>query len=1697
MRTLFFILFIFFALRSVAQPLNNEWVNYNNTYYKFKVGQTGLCRIYPTALSGINLQNTPVEQFQLWRNGKQVPLYTTIPKDTMGTSDYIEFWAEQNDGLPDKYLYKDTSYQLSNQLSLQTDTAAFFLTVNVPTAANPNLRFAVAPNALPETLPSPEPYFIYKQRYNFQEMINRGYAQNAGEYVYSSSYDMGEFWSTAEVQLGSPKAVPIGSLFAATTGPTAILKAGFAANSESTRNIRLGFDNNSSDTVGGQISGLSVAVFTNNNIPLSTLNASPKNFNINIVTQNTFDRIVCSYIELQYPRLFNFGGQPTFKFSLPATNQGYYLKISNFKSGNNTPVLYDITNNLRYLANTSIAGILQFALPVSGAATDFILVSEDGNVNAITYVANFEQRNFINYGLDANQGDYMIISNKILGLSNGGAVDQYRAYRSSQYNAKVYDIDELVDQFGYGIKKYPLSIKNFVRYATAAFKNKPAYIFLIGKGVTYDEYRGIQSTPNADKLNLVPTWGWPASDVMLVSPAMEPESTIGVGRLSAISQSEVNTYLAKVKEYEAQAAGPQTISGKLWMKQLIHVAGADDPSLNSLLMGYLQGYENIIKKPLFSGVVANFNKTTTGPVTAVANAQLNALFASGFSLLTYFGHGSSTLLDYANLNDPLIFNNQGKYPVFLTNGCSIGNFFDYDESRFNNLSSITEKYVFAQQKGAIAFIGNSHFGLTNYLDTYSSAFYTSLDGTGYNAPLCKNMIAGTAALKAGAGNQFDNFFTRTHAEETILAGDPVLKINASGKPDFVVEQQTVVTSPSVISVADSQFVVKAYIYNLGKATTDSFVNVLIQRKYPDGKIVELFNKKIPNIIYEDSVILNVPILASRDKGTNQIIVTIDNNNKVDEISETNNSVTKSFSIFDNGVLPIYPQKFAIVNKPSIQLIASTANPIAPLNTYAMDFDTTELFNSPFKVTKTLTSIGGALSFDPGVTFTDSTVYYWRVAQVPTNGVYAYSSSSFVYLKSATSGGFNQSHLYQHLKSSTQRLYLDSFSRKWTYLPDSNNIIIRQAIYPTSGTEGSDFATVVNGLIGPEGACVGKSLIFNIFDPVTLKPFYNQPNPSPVQAGATGLFMGSAFYCGNTGTEYNFEFPMTDTTGRRAARDFMDWIPQGYIVSARLNYDDGIPFVDTWKSDAAYYGTNTLYSHLKAVGLADVDSFNRPRTFVFIYKKNTPSFVLKSKFSNGLYDAIALNLNIASIDTLGYITSPVFGPVTAWKQLQWRGASADSKPGDAVNVTVLGVDGSGNQTPLLSLGVTDQDVDLSSIDAVKYPNIQLAMRNADSIYQTPYQLRYWRLFGNLVPEGGMAPNVKFSFNDTVNPSYASTDTFQQGQYIKAAIAFKNISDATFRDSITVKMEIIDNSNNTTVIPFGKLKKLAPGDTAVVFTTIDAKKYVGANTFIIEVNPDNNQPEQYHANNFIYKSFVVTNDNKNPVLDVTFDGLHILNNDIVSSKPAIRIKMKDDARYYLLNDTSLVTVQLMYPDKTVKQVKFDGDTLRFTPATPSATENAAIVDFAPYLVNDGTYTLIVTGKDRSGNPSGSQQYRVSFQVTNKPMISNVFNYPNPFTTSTAFVFTLTGSEVPQNIKIQILTVTGKIVREITREELGSLHIGNNITSFKWDGTDMYGAKLGNGVYLYHVVTRLNGIGIDKYDTGTDMYFKSGYGKMYLMR
>jgi hypothetical protein len=147
--------------------------------------------------------------------------------------------------------------------------------------------------------------------------------------------------------------------------------------------------------------------------------------------------------------------------------------------------------------------------------------------------------------------------------------------------------------------------------------------------------------------------------------------------------------------------------------------------------------------------------------------------------------------------------------------------------------------------------------------------------------------------------------------------------------------------------------------------------------------------------------------------------------------------------------------------------------------------------------------------------------------------------------------------------------------------------------------------------------------------------------------------------------------------------------------------------------------------------------------------------------------------------------------------------------------------------------------------------------------------------------------------------------------------------------------------------------------------------------------------------------------------------------------------------------------------------------------------------------------VQGRDATNKPAGSEPYRVTFEVVNASTITNVFPYPNPVTSKAQFVFTLTGAELPRDMKIQILTLTGRVVKEIMMEDItakGPLRIGNNITGYAWDGTDTYGDRLANGTYLYRVILDDPTSKFSRRATSAEAdrrAFKNDWGKIVLIR
>jgi hypothetical protein len=1702
---LLFVLVASFCVVAKGQTLNNSWIDYNKTYYKFKVWKDELVRIPQSLLAGIGLSGTPGSHFQLWRNGQEVPLHVSSGASVLTATDFIEFWGNRNDGKPDQELFLAPEYQLNQKFSLETDTAIYYLTTN---SIGNNKRFIQTTNPVAGTTVPVEPYFMRVVDYNIRDGLHLGYGAYLGEIVYSSAYDKGEGVISYRGNAISTSGFTFGNLHVNTAATNESVTFTNAACGASLHARIIATTMNSIPIDSTPLPFYEFFFDTVRNIPLSTLLArdggNSVELSVSTISGDMNDRYLGGHLSVTYPANFNFVNSTTFKFSLRGSNQNRHLKIVNFNHGGTAPILYDITTGRRFLGDIATTDTVRFVLPSYADTRDFVLLNQTAsNVRTLAAVT---QKNFVNYNLQSNQGDYLIVSHPNLFNDGTGKnqVDEYKNYRASvaggSYNPKVYDINELTEQFAFGIVRHPAAVRDFVRFAQRTFTAKPKFIFLIGRGVSYEVMNEINGVSNAlgKDLNLIPPFGHPASDILMVSEPGQLIPIIPVGRLGAITGKEVEIYLNKVKTYEAGLKSPiQNIASKNWMKDVLLTAGGSDSYETADFLEYLNVYKRNYEDACFAGKTAIYAKTSVTAIEQAQNLAIETLINNGVGLVEYFGHSSANDMAIGVLNNPERFRNNGKYPLFHVSGCTVGNYYTARQERLlgYNGMTVSERYIFAPSLGSVGFLAGTHWGIAPFLHYYNTNFSANLSKIQYGKSIGEHVQQTIRNIGSSPGTI--DYYTRLHAEEINLHGDPALVFGGFTKPDFVIEEPQVKISPTVVTVASGNFTVDALFKNIGKfCDANDTVRVTIKHLVPNGEVRILYDQKIPNLLYEHAINMNIQIRPFSDKGLNKLIFTIDDGDKVSELEEMNNTLTKEFFIFEDELQPIQPYKYAILNNQNVTFYANTSNPLSSARQYLLEVDTTMEFNSAIKRSSNTSGIGGLIEFvkPAGLNLMDSTVYYWRVAVAPRSGESPiWNNSSFVYLANSTPG-FNQSNYFQFKNNEFDKIELRN-NRNFYYLPRTTNYLIKTTIYPSGSNQLPDFmlskegVNLQGGIYAPVNTANNDVVRIFVIDSVSGNPWMNTIDPVTGlgQYGSVAPILGA-----NQPTGW-YQFKVTTTADRLNVLKFLDSIPIGNtIVVTNTIYGGATNLPKQWRGDTATFGSGvSLYHKLKGYGFTALDSaiYDSWLPYVFIHKKGSTS---SNQQGFGTIRAQRINLpfTVVSPNLTGSYTSEKFGPAAQWQELHWRGYNLENNGNDKTAVDIIGVSNNGTETYLRTV-FTALDTTLGFINAQTYPYLKLRMKTSDSAKGTPIQLRYWRINARPVAEGAIAPNIL----------YALADSVDQGAPIELKLAFKNISTVSFDSTMKFKLTVTDKSNNRTEIAVPRGKVLVAGDTLVVKASINSANFAGTNSLYLDVNPDNHQAEQTHINNILFKDFFVKADVFNPTLDVTFDGIHILNKDIVSAKPNIVISLKDENRFMALADTGLLKVYLRSPDGNEHPLFFS-NVLQFVPANVNNgnSANNAIINYRPYFTEDGEYELIVSGNDVVGNKAGNLQYKIAFNVVNKEAISNVLNYPNPFTTSTSFVFTITGSEVPQNIRIQILTITGKIVREITKQELGQLRVGKNITDFKWDGTDSYGAKLANGVYLYRVITNNNGKALDKFkyeNEKTDQYFKGGYGKLVIIR
>ena len=1665
MKQLIGIAFGLFFLTVSAQQTANDWIDFSQSYYKFKLAADGIYRINHATLnnSSIPLNTIDPRNFQLFVKGKEIPIFISGESDgVFDSGDYIEFYATANDGWLDTVLYKSSALQPNPYYSLLNDTIAYYLTWN---SSLNNLRFREE-NNINFSNYFAAPYVWKEQVESFETNYYDGEILQGGgndvEYVQS------EGWMDAPLSLGQSinRQLPSPNRYA--SGPFAQFEVQIAGESDwnqlntGDHHVEISIGNQLYDTI---FEGYKLIRLKTSFSPTELIDGSNtvrlRSIDDLSVNPNRVDRTALAYLKLTYPHTLNFNNTSYFEFLIDDSNtqNAQFLEIVSFNGGN-SPVLYDLTNNKRIKVIETITSY-KTIIP-NGSGRKRCVIAAESEIKQISKLSPINgSARFTDYSTQVADSAFVIITHPKLYAE----ATTYAAYRQSTgYYTLVVQIDELYDQFGYGIGKNPLAIRNFIDAAFSAWLFPPTHLFLIGKSVSLKDHR--KSASNYAK-NLVPTMGNPATDNLLLAGlrGSNLEPIIPLGRLSAKTLNQVDLYLDKVIEYEA---APKA----LWMKRALHFAGGKSAFEANRHESYLNGFSQEFRSIPFGGETQVFRKSTSSPYQVSLADSIRILINEGVSLLTFFGHSAATGGFDISIDSPDQLKNRGRYHVLLANSCFAGNTHQAD------VLSTSEQYVLERNKGAIAFIASGNLGLAFYLNRYSSAFYKNFSTENYGKSLAENMRFTVQDIQTANPTQQ----IKSVCLEMTMQGDPALVLNAHEFPDYSVSKDAVAVSPDDVTTDLDSFKLKILVENIGKAISDSLL-IRLSRKYPNqSKSDSLILKKVAPVFYDHYLEFTFPTDILNGVGKNLFTLVLDPFNEITELDENNNRLDFEVLIRSGEIVPVYPYNFSIIGQQSPSLQASTAFAFEKEKEYIFELDTTAAFTSSFKRSETFMSSGGVISWQASQlnAMPDSAVYFWRVSKVPApNEAYDWRSASFQFIPGES--GWAQDHFDQYEKNNYLFLSDNRTNQLFEFSDNVKELLVKTIGNPTSA-ELNDILYAVDADTRERGSCFASpAFLIAVMDSLSLEswgtPFKGLNPQNDFGQANVGDWCG----VNRERSEDVFNFQSRDTAQLFAMRDFLtNSIPDGAYVAAYNWFDidyDAINAIDS-----------SILKAFERLGSTMLQTIPNKHPFIITGKMGSSSF-LQEKMGDSTRSKIEVRRTIATSADYGTMFSQTIGPSEDFKRFSYYFRSLEQLSQDSVFVKLIGRSNSNKDQLIFSSSRLSLDTaigDLINSDSIK--SLRLELQVEDQAMQTPPQLQRWQISHTEYPDAALSPNLFYSQN---------SDSLQQGENLELEVAVKNVS-KTAIDSLKVSYTVLTPTNKLVPVASNSLVKLGADSVIISKVTIPTAQFKGANKLLIEVNPDQIPQEKNTFNNFGQVDFYVSADRLNPLIDVTFDGRRIINREIVSSKPQIQISLNDENKFLAMDDTSSLALYLRRPNGNEELLNYGSTTmyeLQFKAAT--LPENKAGVIYRPTLTEDGIYQLRIQAKDKSGNSSGNQDYRIEFEVVTRSSITKLLNYPNPFSTSTRFVFTLTGNQVPDQLLIQIMTVTGKVVREIDQYELGPIHIGNNITEFAWDGRDEFGDQLANGVYLYRVKIKINGNNIDLRESKADRFFVKDYGKMYLLR
>ena len=203
-----------------------------------------------------------------------------------------------------------------------------------------------------------------------------------------------------------------------------------------------------------------------------------------------------------------------------------------------------------------------------------------------------------------------------------------------------------------------------------------------------------------------------------------------------------------------------------------------------------------------------------------------------------------------------------------------------------------------------------------------------------------------------------------------------------------------------------------------------------------------------------------------------------------------------------------------------------------------------------------------------------------------------------------------------------------------------------------------------------------------------------------------------------------------------------------------------------------------------------------------------------------------------------------------------------------------------------------------------------------------------------------------------------------------------------------------------------------------------------------------------------------DNVGPKMDLYMNDEKFVFGGTTNTDPLLLLKLTDESGINTVGNGIGHDLTAILDDNTQNKVVLND---YYESELNSYKKGAVKYPFAK--LKEGRHTLKVKAWDIHNN--SSEDYTEFVVATDaKLALTHVYNYPNPFTTHTEFMFEHNRCCDDLSISVQIYSISGKLVKSIVQQ----VHsVGFRVDDIQWDGLDDYGDAIGKGVYVYKLAVR----------------------------